>query len=42
MGHYWMKNTDFGVKTTKKEVFNLENYRLTLKDIFSTETFFTL
>jgi len=37
-----MKTTDFEVKITKKPSFILSNNRLTLKDIFSTETFFTV
>ena len=37
-----MKTTDFEVKITKKPSFTPYNNRLTLKDIFSTETFFTV
>lgn len=37
-----MKTTDFEGKNTKNVSFNPINYRLTLKDIFSTETFFTI
>jgi hypothetical protein len=36
-----MKRTDFEGKITKKHPFTPFNYRLTLKDIFSTETLFT-
>lgn len=37
-----MQNTDLRLKITKKRVFNPIIYRLTLNDIFSTETFFTV
>jgi hypothetical protein len=37
-----MKTTDFDGKITKNWSFTPINCRLTLKNIFSTETFFTL